>query len=47
MKLSGRADRTLIPWLDSILALLRVLPRGWRADLRLERDPDPPDEMQD
>jgi hypothetical protein len=29
--------------MDSLLAHLRVLPKGWRAELWLERDPDPPD----
>ncbi len=49
MKVAGRADRALVSWLDEVLSLLRVVPKGWRAELRLERDPDPvpPDRVED
>lgn len=40
VRVTGRADRSLLGWLDALIGLLRGLPAGWRADVTLEKDDD-------
>jgi len=38
IRVRGRADRGLVGWLGRLIAVLRGLPSGWRADVTIERE---------
>lgn len=41
IKVSGRADPSLVSWLEAVIGLLRAVPKGWTVRVELERE-DPP-----
>lgn len=37
---NGRASPRFVDWLEALIGLLRALPKGWRATVTIDRDPD-------